>query len=50
MKINHKIYSNLAFNLAEKKIISRIGRLQRVVSYPYGESSPQIQELVKEMG
>ena len=38
------------FYLAEKEIISKIGRLQGVVSYPYGESSPQIQELVKEMG
>ena len=38
------------FDLAEKKIISKIGRLQKVVSYPYGESSPQIQELVREMG
>ena len=38
------------FDLAEKEIISKIGRLQRVVSYPYGESSHQIQELVKEMG
>ena len=38
------------FDLAEKKIISKIGRLQKVVSYPYGESDPQIQKLVKEMG
>ncbi len=38
------------FDLAEKKIMSKIGRLQRVVSYPYGESNPQIQELVKKMG
>ena len=38
------------FNLAEKKIISKIGRLQKVLSYPYGESNPQIQNLVKEMG
>ena len=38
------------FNLAEKKIISKIGGLQRVVSYPYGESNFQIQKLVKEMG
>ena len=38
------------FNLAEKKIMSKIGRLQRVVSYPYGESNLQIQKLVKEMG
>ena len=38
------------FDLAEKKIISKIGRLQKVVSYPYGESDSQIQELVKEMG
>ena len=38
------------FYLAEKKIISKIGRLQRVVSYPYGESNFQIQKLVKEMG
>ena len=27
-----------------------IGRLQKVVSYPYGESSPEIQELVNKMG
>lgn len=38
------------FNLAERKIISKIGRLQRVVSYPYGESNLQIQELVRKMG
>ena len=38
------------FYLAEKKIISKIGRLQRVVSYPYGESNLQIQKLVEEMG
>ena len=38
------------FYLAEKKIISKIGRLQKVLSYPYGESNPQIQNLVKEMG
>ncbi len=38
------------FDLAEKKIISKIGRLQKVVSYPYGESNTQIQELVKKMG
>ena len=38
------------FQLAEKKIISKIGRLQKVVSYPYGESNTQIQELVKKMG
>ncbi|MAZ46095.1 MAG: hypothetical protein CMM98_00750 [Rickettsiales bacterium] len=38
------------FSLAEKKIISKIGRLQKVVSYPYGESNHQIQKLVKEMG
>ena len=36
--------------MAEKKIVSKIGRLEKVLSYPYGESSPQIQELIKEMG
>ena len=38
------------FELAEKKIKSKIGRLQKVVSYPYGESNLQIQGLIKEMG
>ena len=38
------------FGLAEKEITSKIGRLQKVVSYPYGESSPEIQELVNKMG
>ena len=44
----HKVKKE--FELAEKKIKSKIGRLQKVVSYPYGESNLQIQELVKKMG
>ena len=38
------------FELAEKKIKSKVGRLQKVVSYPYGESNLEIQQLIKEMG
>ncbi len=37
------------FDLAEKKILSKLGRLKRVVSYPYGESNPEIQELITKM-